>query len=283
MIYGSCVARDIVRIVPGRFGIVHYAARQSWVSAASKPLKRPQNVELGVSSARSTFADFLPNIRSTIRNYVARQGWVSAASKPLKRPQNVELGAFSTRSIIGDFQSNIPAIIRKFGDKADVILIDIASDRHGVYPVGDSFISNTGELRRSKLLRTLDHGPLVEFGTPEHQRLFKLAVAKVKRTLVSAGVFDRVLVLNVQFAGKSNDGTPMPLARGMTSTEVNSKYEYYYQVFEHYGFRVVPEPPAELQIANSDHKWGLQQDHFIDPLYHWWADRIDEFAVENKN
>ena len=237
LIYGSCVARDIVRIVPGRFGLVHYAARQSWVSAASQPLKRPQNIELG---------------------------------------------AFSTRSIIGDFLSNIPATIRKFGDQADVILIDIASDRHGVYPVGDSYISNTGELRRANLLPTLEHEPLVAFGTPEHKRLFKLAVAKVKRTLLSAGVFDRALVLNVQFAGRSNDGTPVPLARGMYSTEVNSKYEYYYQVFEDYGFNVVPEPPAELQVANSDHKWGLQQDHLIDPLYHWWADRIDEFAAEKK-
>lgn len=237
LIYGSCVARDIVRIIPGRFGLIHYAARQSWVSAASKPLKRPQNIDLG---------------------------------------------AFSTRSIIGDFLSNVPATIRKFGDKADVILIDIASDRHGVYPVGDSYISNTGELRRSNLLRTIEHGPLVKFGTPQHKRLFKLAVTKIKRILLSAGVFDRVLVLNVQFAGTSNDGTPMPLARGMTSTEVNSVYAYYYQVFEDCGFRVLPEPPTELQIGNSDHKWGLQQDHFIDLMYHWWADRIDEFATEIK-
>lgn len=233
MIYGSCVARDIVRVIPGRFGLVHYAARQSWISAASKPLKRPSGIELG---------------------------------------------SFSTRSIVGDFLSNIPATIRKFGDTADVILIDIASDRHGVYPVAESFISNTGELRRARLLRTLSHGPLIEFGSREHQRLFKLAAAKVKRTMVAAGVFDKALVLKIQFAGKSNDGTPMPLARGLTSDEVNAKYEHYYQIFEDLGFQVTPTPPKELQVANSEHKWGLQQDHFIDSMYAWWADQIDEFV-----
>lgn len=238
LIYGSCVARDIVRIIPGRFGLVHYAARQSWISAASRPLKRPTNIDLG---------------------------------------------SFSTRSIVGDFLSNIPGTIRKFGGEADVILIDIASDRHGVYPVGDSFISNTGELRRANLLQTVKHGPLVEFGTREHQRLFKLAVAKMKRTMVAAGVFDKALVIKIQFAGKSNDGTPMPLARGMTSDEVNSKYEYYYQVFEDLGFHVTPTPPKDLQVANTEHKWGLQQDHFIDSLYYWWADEIDQFIAERQS
>lgn len=232
-IYGSCVARDIVRVLPGRYSLIHYAARQSWISAASLPLEKPGDVGLG---------------------------------------------PFSTRSLNGDFTSNVPQLLRGLGRKSDVILIDIASDRHGVYPIAGSFVSNTGELKRSTMLETLDHGDLIEFGTTEHKRLFRQSATKLRRVMTKAGVFDRVLVLNLRFAAEADNGEPMPLARGMTAPEVNDKYEYYYKVLASLGFALTPEPPSELVVANSRHKWGLQQDHFIDEMYHWWADRVDEFV-----
>lgn len=236
-IYGSCVARDILRVVPGRFGLVHYAARQSWISAASKSLEPPRQIDLS---------------------------------------------PFSARSLRGDFSSNLPYLIRKKAKVSDVILVDLASDRHGVYPVKDSYLSNTGELKRSRALSAMEHGDLIEFGSREHKLLFKQSVSKLKRVMVKAGVFDRVLIINIRFAGQSDNGERVPLARGKTSAEVNSDYEYYYRVLERYGFTLTEVPPAELQIAASQHKWGLQQDHFIDPLYYWWADRIDDF-VSMKN
>lgn len=269
--------------------------------------------------------------RYALVHYAARQSWVSAASPPLAKPENIQLGPFSTRSLIGDFTSNVPMLLRELGKKSDVILIDIATDRHGVYPVGNSFISNTSELKRSNLLSQrriarpakqdvsnkldrllscvlrklnlsigsessfsnrvlrkhsnslapLRRGQLIKFGSPEHKKLFGEAVAKLSRIMKRAGVLDRAIVLYVQFAGESNNGEEVPLARGMTADEMNAHYEYYYRVLERYGFTLTPAPPSELVIANSQHKWGLQQDHFIDEMYLWWADRIDEFANRN--
>lgn len=283
-IYGSCVGRDIVRLLPGKYTLLHYAARQSWISAASLPLAKPDPVDLG---------------------------------------------PFSKRSLVGDFTSNVPMLLRGISRKSDVILIDIATDRHGVYRVGSSYISNTGELKRSNLLArpraealinektskrcgifdifvrlfrrvqetvgkvtnpkaevkklsygigSLEHGELVEFGSSEHKILFNEAAAKLSRVMKKAGLLERALVLQIKFAGESDDGQLVPLARGLKASEVNEMYEYYYEVLERMGFSLTPTPPPELVVANSQHKWGLQQDHFIDPMYHWWADRIDEFA-----
>lgn len=41
-IYGSCVARDMVRILPERYGSARYVARQSWISAFSEPTQVPE-------------------------------------------------------------------------------------------------------------------------------------------------------------------------------------------------------------------------------------------------
>lgn len=236
-IYGSCVARDIVRVTEGKFGVVQYVARQSWISAATKGLPRPD------------------------------------ASR---------LSPFSARSLMGDFASNLPYLLRREGRKADVILIDLASDRHGVYPHGEGFITNSGELRRSGQARSVRGTQLVEFGSSEHRRLFRLAANKLKRVLVSAGLFERVLVLNAPFAGESDDGREVPLARGLTSNEINEKYSYYYHLLAQLGFFVLPVPPADLVKASSSHKWGLQQDHYVDELYYWWADQIDAFVDQRR-
>lgn len=237
-IYGSCVARDIVRVTQGRFGLVHYVARQSWISAATKSLPRPDTSGLS---------------------------------------------PFSARSLTGDFASNLPYLLRREGRNADVILIDLASDRHGVYPHGEGFITNSGELRRSGQARTARESQLVEFGSAEHRRLFRLAANKIKRVLVAAGLFDRVVVLNAPFAGESDDGSEVPLARGLTSDEINGKYSYYYDLLEKLGFALLPVPPSHLVKAATKHKWGLQQDHYVDELYYWWADQIDEFVEQPKS
>lgn len=232
-VYGSCVARDIIRVTEGRFGLSYYVARQSWISAVSKPLERPQGIDLS---------------------------------------------PFSARSLKGDFVSNAPYLIRRFRKNSDVFVIDIASERHGVYKIGDSFLTNSGELRRSQLLRNIQYDEFLEFGSKEHRRVFRTSVAKMKRVLVKAGVFDRVLVLDAPFAGFSDDGSEVPLARGLTASEVNARYEYYYKTLRDFGFTVAQAPPRHLQIAASGHKWGLQQDHYTDDLYFWWAERIDDFV-----
>lgn len=235
-IYGSCVSRDIVRVTSGRFGVVHYVARQSWISAAGSSLPYPRNVELS---------------------------------------------NFSARSLRGDFASNLNYLLRKDGPRSDVIVMDLASDRHGVYPVDGGYVSNTGELKRSGVLKSLDHGELIEFGSREHRRLFRSAAGKIKRVLESRGLFGRVLVLYVPFAGVAREvGAEVPLARGLTAPEVNREYRYYYKVLESLGFTLTPEPPASMVVTTNEHKWGIAQDHYVDELYLWWAGRIDEFAAE---
>lgn len=232
-VYGSCVARDIIRVAEGHYGL---------------------------------------------SCYVARQSWISAASKSLEPPKKIDLSPFSARSLRGDFASNAPYLIRRFSVNSDVFVVDIASERHGVYKIGGSFLTNSGELRRSQLLRDIRYDKFVPFGSKEHRGLFRYSVAKMKRVLVRAGVFERVLVLDAPFAGSSDDGSKVPLARGLTAPEINAKYKYYYTTLRDYGFEVLKAPPQHLQLAASEHKWGLQQDHYIDELYFWWAERIDEFA-----
>ncbi|MGO1257378.1 MAG: DUF6270 domain-containing protein [Brachybacterium sp.] len=224
LIYGSCVARDVLRVVPEAFELSRYIARQSWVSAFSPPVPVPDLSKLASS--------------------------------------------FQRRSIEGDFGSTAAPLIRRHSETTDVMLMDLASDRHGIVEVDGSYVSLTPEHRRA-FGGIMPGGKVIHFGTDRHFSLFSLSAERAKATIEDAGLQEQSFILKFQFTERTVDGEPVPAGR-RTPTEDNGLFLRYYDELARLGFNF-STLPDELAVSTSEHRWGAASDHFVDAAYQWWA------------
>lgn len=68
---------------------------------------------------------------------------------------------------------------------------------------------------------------------------------------------------------------------GLTAGEWNQLFPYYVNVFSENGFAVTPHPPDELILSTKKHLWKLEQDHYVDETYWFWARQVSEFSAMN--
>lgn len=216
--------------------------------------------------------------RFAVTRYVARQSWVSASTAPLPDPGPTDLTSpFQQRSLTGDFTSNAFEVISEAAPESDLILLDIDCELRGVFPLDSGYVSYTPELSRSGALESRNPGPLLRFGTEEHLELFTIAARKLRNVLATAGALDRTVVVRFPFTDESTTGEDVPLLAGKSGAEWNAAYVPYYELIEGMGFKTstLPEP---LGISTPDHLWGIQQEHYIDDAYRWWADDVATHA-----
>lgn len=235
LIYGSCVSRDIVRILDDTYTSGGYIARQTFISAFSRPSRRPE--DWGITSK------------------------------------------FQIKNLNGDFASNAARRIRTGAAKSDVMLIDLASEKHGIFEVGENrYVSATPTLRATPYYKKSFEGRRIPFGASEHLDLFGGAAEQLKDLLVDSGVFPYTAVLNAPFTDKVIDGPD--LTGSPSAAEWNEKFSAYYDLLRELGFELFPELPTELAQSTETHSWGKSQDHYVDAAYQWWGDRIEEFKKQ---
>lgn len=216
--------------------------------------------------------------RFEVTRYIARQSWVSAFTGPLADPGPTELtSAFQQRSLVGDFTSNAFDLIAEAAPQSDLVLLDIDCELRGVFPLDGGYVSNTPELARSGALQSRDPGPLLKFGAAEHLELFVRAAEQLRNLLAEAGAMDRTVVVRFPFTDESTTGDSVPLLAGRSGAEWNAAYLPYYQLIEDMGFSV-SSLPTELGVSTPDHQWGIQQEHYVDDAYRWWADEVAPFS-----
>lgn len=212
--------------------------------------------------------------RFSVTRYIARQSWVSAFTGPLADPGPTALtSAFQQRSLVGDFTSNAPQLIAEAAPQSDLVLLDIDCELRGVFPLDGGYVSYTPELTRSGALEAREPGPLLRLGTPQHLELFADATLKLRDVLTRAGALDRTVVLQFPFTDESTTGEAVPLLAGRTGAEWNTAYEPYYELIREAGF-AMSTLPAALGISTPAHQWGIQQEHYIDDAYQWWAEDL---------
>lgn len=218
--------------------------------------------------------------RFRVLDYIARQSFVSANSPSLPDPDTSAIaGKFLARAIASDFASNAFERIISNIRKSDVLLIDLASERHGVVPYQNSLISRTNDLAKSGLLTPREFNKHIAFDTPEHRKKFRAAAIKLKEELMREKAFRKTLVIATPFTDVTSDGSKMPLSRGKTAEMINNEYAYYYELLRNMGFAILTLPD-ELCVASPSHKWGISQNHYVSEAYGYLADQIELFMAE---
>lgn len=231
-IYGSCVARDIVRVTEDRFSLSGYIARQNWISAFSEPIPAPR--EWGVRSN------------------------------------------FQAKNLKGDFSSDATVRLRELGKKSDMVIMDLASEQHGVFEwEAGRFVSATPTIRASDFYKSHKRKKHIPFGSLAHIDLFRVAADKMKDFLQSEDLFDKTLVLTAPFTDDIVGGGK--LEKRYSAESLNLAFSAYYELLGTRGFALTAPLPADLNVTSEEHQWGAAQDHYIDPAYEWWADSLVEF------
>lgn len=218
------------------------------------------------------------------KEYVARQCWISALSEPQPVPEGIKLKGFRLKSLVGDIESNGFPRLMAVATTSKALVIDIASDRHGVWDLGNgSYLSNLATMKRQKILKGYPNARLVSFGTSEHMSLFNNAVAEGAGKLKESGLFSKSTVLKIPFTNMGVGGESIDLKGEKDPSEIRESYKPYFDILGRNGFHFLPDLPEELAVSTPNHAWGMGINHFIDEAYLWWSIEIEKFINSHPN
>ncbi|MDQ0678107.1 hypothetical protein QFZ30_001489 [Arthrobacter pascens] len=211
----------------------------------------------------------------TLLDYVARQSLISAASAGTDLLGTGTLAsAFQNRSLDGDIKSTLLPKLRRRAADADLVLMDLLSERLGVLALADgSYVTNSRELRTSGRLGDLKPKQIA-FGTDRHFNLWQRAVRQLMRNLSAGNLTNKVLVIETPWATLTDTGEDVTTFRGIPAAEANTLYLRYYDHLRTLGLRAA-RIPEHLAVSSLTHKWGPGSYHYADPAYHWMREQIN--------
>lgn len=205
-----------------------------------------------------------------LQGYVARQSLISVdsdASEHLPAAMTVS-SKFQERMIRADFSGGLLERVRSMAPDLDVVLWDLADERHGVYRFSDDTVATRSidTMRIPELEERFAAAELLPFGTTEHFAIWREHVWNFAEQLRSLGLFDRTVVLEVPWAVLTTEGKPSPWSMGVRAKDANARYAPYYALLRERGFRVI-SLPEEVVLADPNHRWGLAPFHYTPTVY----------------
>jgi hypothetical protein len=205
-----------------------------------------------------------------LRGYVARQSLLSAGDDASAHlPEALGLPSkFQERMIRNDFSGNLLTRLESMADELDVLLWDLADERHGVHRFPDGAIATRSidTIRAEAVSAVLEQAEHIPFGTDEHFALWKAKVDAFDVRLRELGLFDRTVVLEVPWALRTTEGKTTPWSMGVRAGDANKRYRRYYDYLRQTGHKMV-ELPVEVVLADPNHKWGLAPFHYTPEVY----------------
>jgi hypothetical protein len=223
----------------------------------------------GSCVARDTM-EFAAPAGISLRGYIARQSLVSAGSDALLHlPQQLSVSSkFQERMIRADFAGSLFDRLESLAPEIDVLLWDLADERHGIYRFADGTVvtRSIDNMRMPELDGAFAEAEHIPLGSAEHFALWRDRVVSFEERLRSLDLFDRTVVLRVPWAVHTTEGKPSPWSMGVRAKDANERYEPYYALLRERGFRMV-DLPDDVVLADPQHRWGLAPFHYTPEVY----------------
>lgn len=230
----------------------------------------------GSCVARDTM-DLAGADRFEVVAYIARQSLLSAgrdASAHL--PDGLEIDSdFQRRMMTGDFAGNLAGRLAEAAPTTDVLLWDLADERHGVHVFEDGSVvtRSIDNVRHSEIAVAMEQVRHVRFGTDEHFTLWSARAETMKEKLQRLGLFEKTIVLQVPWALVTADGKSTPWSMGTSAKDANLAYHRYYERLRELGFTMLELQPLGV-LADPEHRWGLAPFHYTQEVYEEIAQRV---------
>ncbi|MDN5892785.1 MAG: DUF6270 domain-containing protein [Nocardioides sp.] len=230
----------------------------------------------GSCVARDTM-DLAGSERFDVVAYIARQSLLSADHDASARfPADVEIDSeFQRRMMTGDFAGNLEERLREAAPETDVLLWDLADERHGVHLFEDgSVVTRSIDIVRTpEVLSAIEDARHIPFGTDEHFELWAPQAERLREVLTTLGLFAKTVVLRVPWALVTTEGRSTPWSMGTSAREANAAYHRYYELLAELGFRILELQPLGV-LADPDHRWGLAPFHYTQDVYEEIVQRV---------
>ncbi|WP_347757588.1 DUF6270 domain-containing protein [Agrococcus sp. ProA11] len=223
----------------------------------------------GSCVARDTI-EFAPTDAVDLRGYIARQSLLSVGSNASDHlPELTDISsAFQSRMIEADFSGGLLDRLRTLAAETDVLLWDLADERHGVHRFADGSIvtRSIDTIKVPSVAARLDEAEHLAFGSDEHFALWRTQLDAFVASLRELALFDRTVVLEVPWAVRTTEGKPSPWSMGVRASDANQRFRRYYDELRTHGFRMITLP-EELVLADPGHRWGLAPFHYSPEVY----------------
>ncbi|MGP5086280.1 DUF6270 domain-containing protein [Brachybacterium tyrofermentans] len=230
----------------------------------------------GSCVARDT-VDLAGGDRFDVVAYIARQSLLSADHDASAQfPADAQISSdFQRRMMFGDFLGDLRTRLTEVASTTDVLLWDLADERHGVHVFEDG-----GTVTRSidivnvpEALEVVDSARHILFGTDEHYELWSAQAGVLRDHLVDLGLFEKTVVLRVPWALVTVDGRPTPWSMGTNAKQANAAYHRYFERLRELGFEILELQPLGV-LADPEHRWGLAPFHYTQDVYEEIVDQV---------
>lgn len=205
-----------------------------------------------------------------LRGYIARQSLISAGDDASAHlPASLGLDSnFQDRMIRSDFAGDLLTRLESMADEVDLLLWDLADERHGVHRFADGRVvtRSIDTIRSETVAGLLDATEHIPFGTDEHFKLWRPRVEAFDALLGRLGMLEKTVVLEVPWALRDTEGKTTPWSMGVRAADANKQYQRYYDHLRQTGHRMV-ELPVEVVLADPNHRWGLAPFHYTPEVY----------------
>ncbi|MDO4716404.1 MAG: DUF6270 domain-containing protein [Propionibacteriaceae bacterium] len=199
-LWGSCVTRDLMEIMPARYRVARYIARQSWISAGS--------------NATGAVGD-LGQLGGRFQTRMAHDDVAGSALSELR----AVLASNSADCLVLDLCDERLGVVRM--------------------PDG-SFVTRSVEKMRHGVQDSLDSkGEVIPFATLAHLNLWIERAEAVVAALQQAGLTGRAFVLAPDWALVDDKGKTTPASFGLSAPCANQWFERYYDVLAQLGLPVL--------------------------------------------
>lgn len=216
--------------------------------------------------------------------YISRTSLPSLLAPPLaglelqhERPS--ELGPFSYRSMLADLQKT--ALGQLVAHRPTHIIFDFIDERVDLLAARSTLVTHSWELDASGYLTQppFEDAHVVERTSPGCDLIWRLALRELAAVLAATPLADATLVLHEgRWATKYRDeagelrdfGPQTELFGGRCATiashnAILGRYERAFR--EMFPNALAVAAPADLRVADANHRWGLSPFHYIADYY----------------
>ena len=248
------------------------------------PTPRPVRVAVYGSCVARDTVEAAGADRMDLITYVARQSLLSAGSDAAGHfPVDAQIdSAFQRRMMLSDFAGDLESRLESVAEDAEVLLWDLADERHGIhrFPDGTVVTRSIDLISTPSALSAVEGTEHQAFGTDEHFTQWRDRADAFLELLERSGLTERTVVLQVPWALITVHGDPTPWSMGVAARDANEAYRRYYQHLRTRGMRILELQPLGV-LADPSHRWGLAPFHYTPEVYEEIIARLSaEFGVD---
>lgn len=208
--------------------------------------------------------------------YGARSSWISQDSRPYPYTE-ADLGGltgFGLRMVEEDLTRTV--LDRLVEHRPDLVVLDLVDERLQLARLGRSWVTGSDYVKRTELwTRALAEADEVSSMTQsKRQKLFAASAKHLVKRLVR-DLPDTTFVLNeAPYTTEVAGGARLPEPQAGWARDLDAAQRPMMEVLvSEFGPRLVrATPPAEVCLADPDHRWGVTSYHYIEAYYHWLLD-----------